>query len=75
MEKDREIWYDKSSKGGRGKGSMTQQEELVALRALVEEQKKELGKKDQLIKEKDDRIEQQDKRIRQLDIQVRSGTT
>lgn len=49
---------------------MTQQEELVALRALVEEQKKELGKKDQLIKEKDGRIEQLDKRVRQLDIQV-----
>lgn len=42
---------------------MTQQEELAALRALVEEQKKELVKKDQI-------IEQQDRRIRQLDIQV-----
>ena len=75
MEKDRDIWYDKSSRDGRRKGSMTQQEELAALRALVEEQKKELGKKDQLIKEKDGRIEQLDKRVRQLDIQVRSGTT
>ena len=42
---------------------MTQQEELAALRALVEEQKKELGKKDRI-------IEQQGRRIRQLDIQV-----
>lgn len=49
---------------------MTQQEELAALRSLVEEQKKELGKKDRIIKEKDDQIEQLDKRVRQLDIQV-----
>lgn len=49
---------------------MTQQEELAALRSLVEEQKKELGKKDRIIKEKDERIEQLDKRVRQLDIQV-----
>ena len=56
---------------------MTQQEELAALRSLVEGQKRELEKKDRIIKEKDDwieqqdeRIERQDERIRQLDIQI-----
>lgn len=42
---------------------MTQQEGLVALRSLVEGQKRELEKKNRV-------IEQQDRRIRQLDIQV-----